>query len=125
MDGPLCFCAAGARLTRRWPSRPAAVRCGIAGAGNRLFTLAAYRAGMVQSWGISRFNGQLAMLEACVGRAAVALAGRFSTSDTDKAAAIRARRKAGPFGRGLMIQMRIALAATAVSGLVVLILMLS
>jgi hypothetical protein len=80
---------------------------------------------MVQSWGISRFNGQLAMLEASVERAGVALACRFSSSDEYEAAMMRARRTAGPFARSFTTQMRIVLSATAVSGLAVLILMLS
>ena len=78
----------------------------------------------MQSWRISRFNGQLSMLEACIERAGAALACASRSSDEFEAAAVRARREAGRFGPWYVAQMRLILCATAVSALAVLLLML-
>jgi hypothetical protein len=78
----------------------------------------------MQSWRISRFNGQLSMLEASVERAGAALACACSSSDGFEAAVILARHEAGRFGPWYVAQMRLILCATAVSALAVLLLML-
>jgi len=76
----------------------------------------------MQSWGISRFNGQLSMLELSVERAGAALACGFSSSEELEAAAIRAGREAGMFNP--IAQMHVILCATAISALAVLLLIL-
>ena len=82
-----------------------------------------YTAAMMQSWGVSRFNGQLSMLEASIERAGTALACAFSSTGKIDAAVIRARHDALLDPRYLA-QMRILLGATAVSALAVLLLIL-
>jgi hypothetical protein len=77
----------------------------------------------MQSWGVSRFNGQLSTLEATVERAGVALACAFASTGKIEAAAIRARYEA-VFDPRYMAQMRVLLCTTAVSALAVLLLIL-
>jgi hypothetical protein len=83
-----------------------------------------YRGGMVQSWGISKFNGQLSTLEASIARAGAALACALLSGGEFDPSVIRARRGAGMFDLWFFAQMRVILCATAVSALAVLILML-
>ena len=78
---------------------------------------------MMQSWGVSRFNGQLSMLEASVERAGAALACVFSSTGKIEAAVIRARHEA-VYDPRYIAQMRVVLCTTMVSALAVLILIL-
>ena len=78
---------------------------------------------MVQSWGVSRFHGQLHMLEASIDRAGAAFASSFSSTGKFEAAAIRAQRDALIDPR-YIAQMRVLLCTTAVSALAVLLLIL-
>jgi hypothetical protein len=78
---------------------------------------------MVQSWGVSRFNGQLSMLEASVERAGAALAYAFSSTGKIEAAVIRARHEA-VYDPRYIAQMRVLLCTTAISALAVLLLIL-
>jgi hypothetical protein len=78
---------------------------------------------MVQSWGVSRFNGQLSMLEASLERAGASLAWAFASKGKLKTVVIGARHDA-LFDPGYLAQMRVFLCATAVSALTVLILVL-
>jgi hypothetical protein len=78
---------------------------------------------MVQSWGVSRFNGQLSTLEASIERAGATLACAFSSTGRIEAAAIRARHDAVCDPR-YIAQMRVLLCTTAVSALAVLLLVL-
>jgi hypothetical protein len=84
----------------------------------------AYHDGMVQSWGISRFNGQISTLAMRVERAGAALACAGFAGEASDAAVIAARRRAAIFGRRHIAEMRIALGATAVSALALLIVIL-
>jgi hypothetical protein len=78
---------------------------------------------MVQSWGVSRFNGQLSTLEASIERAGATLAGAFSSTGKCDAAVVRDRYEALLAPRYFSL-MRALLCATAVSGLAVLLLIL-
>ena len=78
---------------------------------------------IVQSWSISRFNGQLAMLAASVERAGATLASLGPASGACDAAAAWAWHQA-LIDRRYFAQMRVILCATAVSALALLILML-
>jgi hypothetical protein len=89
-----------------------------------LFTIAVYHDGMAQSWGISRFNGQISTLATRVERAGAALASAGFASAGSDAAVIAARRPDPIFGRRQIAKMRIALGATAVSALALLIVIL-
>ena len=77
----------------------------------------------IQSWGVSRFNGQLSMLAASVERAGATLACLDPASGAFDAAAIRVRHEV-LVDRWYFAQMRVILCATAASALAVLILML-
>jgi hypothetical protein len=77
----------------------------------------------MQSWGVSRFNGQLAMLELSIDRAGAAFACAFSSTGRIEAAVIRARH-AALFDPRYMAQMRVLLCTTAISALAVLLLIL-
>jgi len=90
---------------------------------NRLFTIPPYNAFMVQSWGVSRFNGQLSMLEASVERAGATLARAFSSTGKCEAAVVRARYEALLAPR-YFSRMRVLLCATAVSALAALLFIL-
>jgi hypothetical protein len=85
--------------------------------------MSAYDAPMVQSWGVSRFNGQLSMLEASLQRAGASLAWAFVSKGKVRTVVIGARHEA-LFDAGYLAQMRVLLCATAVSALAVLILVL-
>ena len=78
---------------------------------------------MAQSWGISRFNGQISTLATRVERAGAALASAGFASAGSDAAVIAARRPDPIFGRRQIAEMRIALGA-AVSALALLIVIL-
>jgi hypothetical protein len=88
---------------------------------NALFTLAAYHRGMVQSWGISRFNGHISSLGATIERASAGLACAAASIAQSQAAFMPA-----PQGMGLdrIAVMRALVAATAVAAFVLLILVL-
>jgi hypothetical protein len=75
--------------------------------------MAAIVPAMIQSWGISRFNGQISTLGQKVEHAGVALA-------RAAVAAERTERAANPAGRGFDTAMRFVLAATAASALALL-----
>jgi hypothetical protein len=78
---------------------------------------------MVQSWGVSRFHGQLSMLELSIDRAGAALACAFWSKGKVDAALIRARH-AALLDPWLIAPMRVFLCTTAVSALAVLLLIL-
>ena len=77
----------------------------------------------MQSWGVSRFNGQLSMLELSIDRAGAALACAFWSRGQVDAALIRARH-AALFDPRYFAQMRVLLCTTAISALAVLLLIL-
>ena len=79
---------------------------------------------MAQSWGISRFNGQISTLATRIERAGAALASAGFASAGSDAAVIAARRPAAIIGRRQIAEMRIALGAAAVSALALLIVIL-
>ena len=79
---------------------------------------------MAQSWGISRFNGQISTLATRIERAGAALASAGFAGAWSDPAAVAARRPAAIFGRRQIAEMRIALGATAVSALALLIVIL-
>jgi hypothetical protein len=78
---------------------------------------------MMQSPGVSRYYGQLSMIEASIERAGVAFACAFPSAGKFEAAVIRARHEALLDPR-YIAQMRVLLCATAVSALAVLLLIL-
>ena len=78
---------------------------------------------MVQSWGVSRFYGQLSVLEASVERAGATLARTFSSTGKLEPAVVRARYEA-LLGPRYISRMRVLLCATAVAALAVLLLIL-
>jgi hypothetical protein len=78
----------------------------------------------MQSWRISRFNGQLNTLELSVARAGAALACVYGSSEKPEATVIRARHAAGLLDSRYLIQMRVILCTTAISALAVLLLIL-
>ena len=79
---------------------------------------------MVQSWGISRFNGQISALAMRVERAGAALAPARCAGEASDASVIAAQGLAAIFGQRPIAEMRIALGATAVSALALLIFIL-
>ena len=78
----------------------------------------------MQSWRISRFNGQLNTLELSIARAGAALACVYSSSEKPEATVIGSRHAAGLLDPWYIVQMRVILCATAVSALAVLLLIL-
>ena len=90
---------------------------------NRLFTIRPYDAFMVQPWCVSRFYGQLSMLEASIDRAGATLACAFSTTGKLETAVVRTRYEALLDPR-CVFGMRVVLCATVVSALAVLLLIL-
>jgi hypothetical protein len=96
---------------------------GVARLENGLFTMRPYDGLMVQPWRISRFNGQLSMVEASLERAGATLACAFQSQGKCAAGVVRTRRVA-LCDTWFIAQMRIILCATAISALAVVILML-
>jgi hypothetical protein len=88
---------------------------------NPLFTLAAYHRGMVQSWGVSRFNGHISSLGATIERAGAGLACAAASIAQSQAAFMPAPQV---MGLDHIAVMRTLVAATAVATLVLLILVL-
>jgi hypothetical protein len=78
---------------------------------------------MMQSRCVSRFYGQLSMLEASVERAGAALAGAFSSAGKEEDSVVP-RRHEGLLDPNYMFRMRVLLCATASSALVALLVIL-
>ena len=79
---------------------------------------------MMQSWGISRFNGQISRLQTVIEGAGTALARIRALHDRRDAPSVAARQDGGTLDQRCLSEMRMFLWATAVSALALLILML-